>query len=135
MKPFTIMNLGYLLQASSDRGYRKGCRDAACTLARFIDTNGLSKSKLLGVNNKISDTFNINSSDLTSEGMELIKRCYFRWLASHDRGVSPTSTRMLERTLAQMRGTLPTPRKSVPKSRKTAIRQTNRKKKNRTPST
>lgn len=52
----------------------------------------------------VDDDFELRSTDLTEEGMQLIRAAYDAWIRHQDRGGDPSSTTGLMRKLAKLRG-------------------------------
>ena len=75
-------------------------RSRFTALAKFLDANGLSKRPLA---EKIDDSFAIRSSDLTGEGLQLMRKSYDAWLGAIDRGKQPDDVRLLEKALSKLR--------------------------------
>lgn len=82
----------------------------AKTLARFkavvdfLQRNGLTKKTLLGERDEPTESFCIRASDLTDEGLSLMKATYDRWLKRVDQGgTAPDDVRLFEKRLAKLR--------------------------------
>ncbi|MGC3966233.1 MAG: hypothetical protein QM775_02315 [Pirellulales bacterium] len=69
----------------------------------FLQENNLTKRQLLKPHQKITDDLQIATSDLTDEGLELIKACYNRWLKKVGNGTSPSDTSILAGQLKKLR--------------------------------
>lgn len=78
-------------------------------IARFaILFDFLLKNELLADNINsalidIDDNFEINSDDLTEEGLNVVKRAYHKWLGKIDRGMDPTNVSILQKALDDVR--------------------------------
>jgi hypothetical protein len=73
-------------------------------LMKFLQEHGLTKSPAIGSISDIDDSFSLKSSDLTDEGMLLMKDGYSRWVRGIDKGKSPEDVRILEKSLKKIRG-------------------------------
>ncbi|OBZ93873.1 hypothetical protein ADU59_19455 [Pararhizobium polonicum] len=51
----------------------------------------------------INDDFEINSDDLTDEGMTLVRLAYDKWLGRIDRGMDVRNVKLFEKALTQIR--------------------------------
>ena len=71
------------------------------SLIQFLQNNALLKSTLINNIEQIDDDTAISSSDLTDLGLSVIKDSYDKWLRKVDKGMSPTDTRILEKSLAK----------------------------------
>lgn len=72
-------------------------------IAEFLRNNNLVSREILPAGKAIDDSFQIRSSDLTEEGLSLIKRAYDRWLGRIDRGQNPADVTWLARELRKLR--------------------------------
>ena len=72
------------------------------SLFKFINDNDISVNKLDLEN--INDDTELRKSNLTEEGLELIKKGYGRWLDNiFDKGKSPEDVKYLEKKLREIR--------------------------------
>ena len=73
-------------------------------MALFLQRNGLVKKTLLGEEDEPTEQFCIRASDLTDEGLRLMKEAYDRWLKKVDQGkTAPDDVSLFERSLAKLR--------------------------------
>lgn len=103
MDDFELVRLEDLFQASKRKSYRASLREMFTTLAVFLQENGLVTRELLPQGSGISESFVIRRSDLTDEGFEFYRNVEQKWAGAIDRGASPSSTAILQRTLRNMR--------------------------------
>ncbi len=73
------------------------------SIAKFLLDNGLLIRDITTTESEMSDSFEINSGDLTEEGMTLIKAAYDKWLGRVDKGASPEDITILVKTLKRIR--------------------------------
>jgi hypothetical protein len=71
------------------------------TLASFLQDNGLSKRKLMEDKGQIGPGYSIHSSDLTEEGVKLIRACHTKWATK----ARPGDTTILKKALDKIRKT------------------------------
>jgi hypothetical protein len=73
-------------------------------VVRFLQAHGLVKTTLLGEGDEPTGRFCIRASDLTDEGLVLMKAAYDPWLRRVDQGkAAPDDVSLLERRLARLR--------------------------------
>ena len=73
-------------------------------VAQFLQRHGLATRTLLGENDEPTESFSLRASDLTDEGLRLMKQTYDRWLKNVDQGkTAPDDVGLLERNLAKLR--------------------------------
>jgi hypothetical protein len=98
-----LLDARFLLQASKNKSYQKQVRQMLKTLACFLQENHLVTRELLPETEDVTEDFVIRRSDLTDVGFELYRSAENRWFDAVDRGVSPSDTRILERSLRLIR--------------------------------
>jgi hypothetical protein len=88
----------------ADAGIPADSRDVILTrlftLVDFLQRNGLTKRRLIASRNQIDESFAIRASDLTDEGVRLIRACHTKWAA---KSKSPDDTAILEKNLQKIR--------------------------------
>jgi hypothetical protein len=74
-------------------------------VAEFLQQNGLTHASLLPLNQDPADDFEIRSSDLTEDGLEIMKRGYDKWLKKVvNQNKDITDVRILQKALQEIRG-------------------------------
>lgn len=73
-------------------------------LVKFLQDKGLVRRELARSIEDITEEFSLYSSDLTDDGLKLLRTAYSKWLRRIDRGMSPSDTTLLERELSKMSG-------------------------------
>jgi len=74
------------------------------SVVRFLQDHGLVKRTLLNNNEEPTESFCIRASDLTDEGLELMKATYDRWLKSVDQGkTAPNNVDIFKKRLRKLR--------------------------------
>lgn len=102
--PFVIDAVEWHLGAPGNPETLPQILDRFRVLAEFLDSNGLSAAPLLPEGRLPDRAFAVRSSDLTPEGLAVMRAGYDRWLKALDRGTSPSDSRILQRALAKVRG-------------------------------
>ena len=100
---FTIDALSWHTSLDPDPAFQKRVRERFKAVVSFLERNGLTKSQLLPPGADIKDNFELNSSDLTDEGLELMKKAYRRWQKSQDKSKTPGDVSILEKELGKLR--------------------------------
>lgn len=73
-------------------------------VALFLQRQGLATRTLLGESDEPTESFSIRASDLTDEGLLLMKQTYDRWLRNVDQGkTAPDDMGLFEKNLAKLR--------------------------------
>lgn len=73
------------------------------SIINFLQQQGLTKQEILSESAPVTNELSIESSDLTEEGLALLKKCYHKWLTAVDRGKSPDDLRVFEKALKELR--------------------------------
>jgi hypothetical protein len=104
VKPVSVFNIGFLLQANQDADYTEDTMRTAATLGRFLEENGLVMRKVLNAKGQMSKRERITEDDLTDEGLALKWGLFIhKWLGGHDRGTKIENVKRLEKGLAEIR--------------------------------
>jgi hypothetical protein len=102
MQDFVIDQVSWHWKSSSEPPQKTLVRFKA--MALFLQRNGLVKRTLLGEDDEPTEQFCIRASDLTDEGLRLMKETYDRWLRNVDQGTTaPDDVSLFERRLARLR--------------------------------
>lgn len=73
-------------------------------VVRFLQAHGLVRTTLLKDGDEPTERFCIRASDLTDEGLRLMKVAYDPWLRKVDEGkAAPDDVRLLEKKLERLR--------------------------------
>lgn len=72
-------------------------------LIRFLQDNDLVYEKRVDSIDDINDDFSLSTSDLTDDGLALIKLAHDKWLGKIERGMSPEDTTLLGKALKKVR--------------------------------
>ena len=73
-------------------------------LINYLQKKGLTTKTILSENENVTEETEILSSDLTSEGFELIKKTLDKWTDGvFDKGKSPTDYKLLDKQLDKIR--------------------------------
>lgn len=104
MQNFPIDKVGWHTQRVGNTEPREKVLLRFFSVVDFLQRNQLTVRPLLVSIDEITDDFTLHSSDLTNEGLQLVKACYDKWLRKVDKGFDPTNTSMFDATLKKMRG-------------------------------
>lgn len=103
MQDFLIYNLGFMLGASKRLDHKKSCREQCASLVRFIRSNGLSREPIEWDEEFPPDDFILRSSQLTEEGVMVMREGLRKWQAAQDRGRPKDDWKILEKALQAIR--------------------------------
>lgn len=103
MQDFQIFNLGFMLGASKRLDHKKSCREQCASLVRFIRSNGLNKEPIEWDGEFPPDEFILRSTQLTDEGVAVMREGFYKWLAAQDRGRPKDDWKILEKALQAVR--------------------------------
>lgn len=101
--PFTIVQVSWLTRLSGNEDRRDEIVEHIYRIAKFLQDNELTVSPLIEGRHSITDDFSISSSDLTEEGMALMRSSYDKWLTKVDNEMSPENLTILEKALNRLR--------------------------------
>lgn len=73
-------------------------------ISNFLQSNGLSTREPPARESDIGDDFNFHSSDLTDEGLVVMKAAYDKWLSKVDVGMPPENLTLLQNAIKLARG-------------------------------
>ena len=100
---FPILDLGFLLGANKSRDYQEGSKKCFVSLCNFLNEHDLCKQALVIKGEEPEPTAKIMASELTEEGMAVMRMSLGKWLRSQDRGKSPADVSILVKGLEKVR--------------------------------
>jgi hypothetical protein len=100
---FQIFRMAALTQASGNEGRRTYIVNVFYQLIRFLQDNGLLLQTMANSIEDINDDFVLMSTDLTEEGVEVLKAAFYKWLEKTDKGMPPEDTTLLMKALNKVR--------------------------------
>jgi hypothetical protein len=103
MDDFTIDRVSWHTQRQGNTEPREKTIQRFFVFADFLQRNGLTVRDISRPEATIDDAFEIRSSDLTPEGLSLVKIAYDKWLRRVDRGMDPSKLSIFEKALADLR--------------------------------
>lgn len=103
--PFLVFKVSWLTQRPSEEHRRDQIVVHFYQITKFLQDNGLVRHPLMHSIADITDDFELSSSDLTDEGLTVMRAAYHKWLTKVDNGMSPEDWSLLERALKKVRGT------------------------------
>ena len=75
---------------------------------KYLEENGLTTRKILPKNNEVNDDTCLSKSDLTEEGLALVRLAYEKWIDKVvDKKIHPTDHKILDRALKTIRSRKP----------------------------
>ena len=102
-KPFTIDQVSWHTSTPGNTESREHIIHRFHVIACFLQERGLTVRPLVGDENEIQDSFAIASSDLTEEGLALMRASYDKWLQKVDEGMRAEDVSLLEKALKKIR--------------------------------
>lgn len=72
-------------------------------ISKFLQDQGLAVRVLVKDPMDIQDDFSISSSDLTKEGLAVMKAAYDKWLRKIDEGMDVNDLSLIEKVLKKIR--------------------------------
>jgi hypothetical protein len=101
---YTIAKVSWLTRRKGNESRREQILAHFEIVVRFLLSNQLTTHDLLSGGKKIDDEFFIRASDLTGEGIELMKQGYEKWISKIvDKGKNPSDVSILKDTLSKIR--------------------------------
>jgi hypothetical protein len=79
-KEFTIDKVSWHTKIKDNPESPENIRERFKVIVAFLQRNGLTVRELLQPNEEPKDDFAIRTSDLTEEGLEVMKKGYDKWL-------------------------------------------------------
>jgi hypothetical protein len=102
MEDFVIDQVSWHWKSGSEPPEKTLARFKA--VVRFLQTHGLVRTPLLKDEDEPTERFCIRASDLTDEGLRLMKAAYDPWLRKIDEGkAAPDDVSLLEKKLTRLR--------------------------------
>lgn len=104
-KDFTIAKVSWHTKIIDNPETPEMVKKRFRVIVDFLQRNNLTVRMLLGPHEEPTDEFAIRCSDLTDEGVEVIKRGYDKWLKKVvNRSKDITDLTILEKALSELRG-------------------------------
>lgn len=104
-QPFTIFQVAWLTKTPGNEGRRSEIIRHIYQIVKFLQDRDLLVRPLVQGIDGVTDDFALLSSDLTDDGLAVIKSTYDKWLTKVDNGMSPEDWSLLDRALKKVRGT------------------------------
>ena len=102
--PFIVFKISWLTQAPGEEHRRDDIIEHFYYITKFLQDNALVNRHLMSSRDDLMDNFMILSSDLTEEGLTVMRSAYHKWLTKVDNGMSPQDVTFLEKALKKVRG-------------------------------
>ena len=106
-KSFTVDKVSWHTGVKGNPESREAIIGRFKVVAKFLNDNNLTVIKLSNYDN-IGDDFCIHSSDLTEEGICVMRMAYDKWLSKIDKGMDYNNVNVLELALRKLRQSTPT---------------------------
>lgn len=103
MSDFVVYNLGFMLGASKRLEHKQSCREQCASLLRFICEHGLNKVPLEWDGDFPPDNLILRASQLTDEGVAVMREGLRKWTSAQDRGRPKADWAILEAALKAIR--------------------------------
>ena len=99
---FQILNVSGLVETPGMEDQREQTINLCYQVIKFLQDNKLMTRPMM---NSIEDVKDIvlMSTDLTEEGVEVMKAAFYKWLEKTDKGMPPEDTSLLIKTLNKIR--------------------------------
>ena len=99
---FQILNVSGLVETLGMEDQREQTINLCYQVIKFLQDNKLMTRPMM---NSIEDVKDIvlMSTDLTEEGVEVMKAAFYKWLEKTDKGMPPEDTSLLIKTLNKIR--------------------------------
>lgn len=101
--PFIVFKVSWLTQTPGEEENRDEIVNQFYCLLSFLQNNNLLASNTIKSVDDLTDEFTLLSTDLTEDGLSLMKASYHRWLTKVDNGMPPEDTTLLEKALKKIR--------------------------------
>lgn len=101
---FTIDRVSWHTETPGNTETREQTVARFWAVVSFLQRHGLTKRTLASSPGQIVDTFSIDTSDLTDEGLEVMRKGYDKWVRRIDRGMTPSDTPLLAKALSEVSG-------------------------------
>ena len=99
---FTVDKVGWHTNVDGNTESRDHIIVRFWTLTNFLQENNLTLRKLARSIKDIDDEYCIKASDLTEDGLTVLKASYDKWLKKLDKGGDPTDTKILDISLKNL---------------------------------
>lgn len=99
---FVIDDAATHFAASKSSEYRSRVEQRFRSFVQFLQRNGLTTREVLSDDEPVTEQLKIRKSDLTTDGFEVVKSSYDKWLRALDKGKDVSDVSLLEKTLAKV---------------------------------
>lgn len=103
MTDFAVDRVSWYLNVKGTTETLEVVRLRFAALVNFLQENDLTRRPLIENKDAINEDFEISSSDVTEEGLLVLKKAHAKWLAGIDKGKSPTDVKVLIKELNNIR--------------------------------
>jgi hypothetical protein len=96
--------VSWLTQTPGNESRRGEIENQFYHVTKFLQENGLLVGKSIRAIDDINDDFTLLSTDLTADGLALMRAAYHKWLDKVGAGMPPENVTMLQKALKRIRG-------------------------------
>ena len=100
---FQIFRVAALTQASGNEGRQAYIVNVLYQVIKFLQDNKLMVHPMINSIEDVNDAFVLMSTNLTEEGVEVMKAAFYKWLDKTDKGMPPEDTTILMKALNKIR--------------------------------
>lgn len=100
---FQIFRVAALTQTPGMENDREESINLCYQVIKFLQDNKLMMRPMINSTEEVNDDFVLMSSDLTEEGVEVMKAAFYKWLEKTDKGMPPEDTTLLMKALNKIR--------------------------------
>ena len=101
--PFIVFKVSWLTQTPGNEDRRDEIVYHFYQVTKFLQENGLLVRKMITGIDDLSDDFTLSSTDLTADGLAVMRAAYHKWLGKVDNGMPPEDVSLLEKSLKKVR--------------------------------
>jgi hypothetical protein len=102
--PFVVFKVSWLTNTPGEEDRRDEIVEHFYCVTKFLQDNALMVRPLMSSKDDLTDDFTLSSSDLTEDGLAVMRAAYHKWLTKVDNGMPPQDTTLLEKALKKVRG-------------------------------
>jgi hypothetical protein len=102
-QPFTIDKVEWHTQTRGNTETVDSIHRRFKVIISFLRENGLTTSPILSDGAAVTEDLAITSTDLTEDGLAIMRKCYDKWLQRVDQGMLPEDLSLFQKQLAKLR--------------------------------
>jgi len=102
--PFIVFKVSWLTQTPGNEDRRGQIVKHFYQVTKFLQDNDLVVTPLITSISDVTDDFTLLSTDLTADGLAVMRAAYHKWLGKVDAGMPPEDVTILMKALKKVRG-------------------------------